>query len=158
MSNLLELDIEFRFFTAPLALGLAVFGWYGPKWLGRFRWVALGVAMPMAIPLALSGMYVVYKWPLERTLDHDEIVAGEPLYAGSRIRFRDSEHTRIELSSCRVSPTFPVFLSLERYGLQAEEITRPGGMARLLPIRQSTAGHAQAARSPPGGVTSLTSY
>ena len=96
MSNLLELDIEFRFFTAPIALGLAVFGWYGPKWLGRFRWVALGVAMPMAIPLALSGMYVVYKWPLERTLDHDEIVAGESLYAGSRIRFRDSEHTRIE--------------------------------------------------------------
>lgn len=96
MSNLLELDIEFWFFTAPIALGLAVFGWYGPKWLGRFRWVALGVAMPMAIPLALSGMYVVYKWPLERTLDHDEIVAGEPLYAGSRIWFRDSEHTRIE--------------------------------------------------------------
>jgi hypothetical protein len=34
--------------------------------------------------------------PLERTLDHDEIVAGKLLYAGSRIRFRDSEHTRIE--------------------------------------------------------------
>jgi len=96
MSNLLDLDIEFWFFTAPIALGLAVFGWYGPKWLGRFRWVALGVAMPIAIPLALSGMYVVYKWPLERTLDHDEIVAGKLLYAGSRIRFRDSEHTRIE--------------------------------------------------------------
>jgi hypothetical protein len=61
MSNLLDLDIEFWFFTAPIALGLAVFGWYGPKWLGRFRWVALGVAMPIAIPLALSGMYVVYK-------------------------------------------------------------------------------------------------
>jgi hypothetical protein len=41
-------------------------------------------------------MYVVYNWPLERTLDHDEIVAGESLYAGSRIRFRDREHTHIE--------------------------------------------------------------
>ena len=55
MSNLLELDIEFWFFTAPIALGLAVFGWYGPKWLGRFRWVALGVAMQWQYRLLSLG-------------------------------------------------------------------------------------------------------
>jgi hypothetical protein len=96
MSNLLDLDFEYWPFIAPIVLGLMLLVWHGPKWLGRSRWVAPIIALPTAIPLALSAMYEVYKFPLTRTLYHNEIVAGRLLPAGSRIRFRDWEHTYFE--------------------------------------------------------------
>jgi hypothetical protein len=96
LASLIYLDIEFWLFTAPVALGLALLAWHGPKRLDRFRWVALTVAIVMATPLSLGAMLRVYKFPRERTLYHDEIVAGQSLYAGSKIRFRDFEHTYID--------------------------------------------------------------
>jgi len=54
------------------------------------------LALPMAIPLALFGMQEASKWQLTRTLSHDEIIAGQLLYADSVVRFRDREHTYVE--------------------------------------------------------------
>ena len=92
----LSFDSEYWFLTAPIVLGLLVLAWRGPKWLGRFRWGGLVIAVPMAMPLALAGMIEVSKLPLTRTLSRDEIVVGQLLYAGSTIRFRDREHTYVE--------------------------------------------------------------
>ena len=95
--SLLPFEIGYWFFAVPTVLGLVVLALRGPKWLGRFRWVALGIlAVPITIPLALFVMREASKLPLTRTLSRDEIVAGQLLYAGSVIRFRDWEHTYID--------------------------------------------------------------
>jgi len=93
---LLSLDSEYWFLTAPMVFGLLVLALRGPNWLGRFRWGGLVIAVPMAMPFALTGMVEASKLPLTRTLSGDEIVAGQLLYAGSVVRFRDRKHTYVE--------------------------------------------------------------
>jgi hypothetical protein len=93
---LLSLDSEYWFLTAPMVFGLLVLALRGPNWLGRFRWGGLIIAVPIAMPLALTGMVEASKLPLTRTLSRDEIVAGQLLYAGSVVRFRDWQHRYIQ--------------------------------------------------------------
>jgi hypothetical protein len=78
--------------TAPIAVGLAIHGWYGRRWLGRWRWIVLAVAALLAAPVAFYGLNIAYDlYALQRTLDHDETVEGLQFYAGSTLRFYDRD-------------------------------------------------------------------
>jgi hypothetical protein len=96
--------VSYWFISVPGALGLAVLGRYGPRWLGRLRWLSLGAAALLTTPFLLAVMFALrdgihsssVRAELLLALDHDEIVAGLPLPAGSKIWFEDAAHTAIE--------------------------------------------------------------
>lgn len=98
------LVVSYWFVSAPSAIGLAMFGWYGPRWLGPHRWVPFSASALLAIPLLLFAIFAVHddikssnaRAKLLRTLDRDEIVAGFSLYAGSKIWFQDAAHTAVQ--------------------------------------------------------------
>jgi hypothetical protein len=60
---LIRLDTEYWFLIAPIALGLIILARHGPKWLGRFRWIPLGLAVVMVIPPVIDADYEI---PLTR--------------------------------------------------------------------------------------------
>lgn len=41
-------------FTAPAAIGLAAFGWYARRRLGRLRWLAFAASALLVIPFVLA--------------------------------------------------------------------------------------------------------
>jgi hypothetical protein len=96
-------DVTYWLITVPAALVLGLVGWYGARWLGGLSWVAFAGAALLAVPFPVAGLLLVVleirdaikQATLQRTLAHDEILAGLPLPAGSRIRFRDKEHSHI---------------------------------------------------------------
>jgi hypothetical protein len=94
-------DVKFWFVTGPAAVALALVGWYGADWLGSLRWIPLGGAALLAIPFPAAALLFMVlairdalrQARLQLTLARDETVAGLPLPAGSRIRFRDETHS-----------------------------------------------------------------
>jgi len=96
-------DVKFWYVTVPAAIVLAFVGWYGADWLGGLRWIAFGGAAVLAVPfpaaallfLVLEIRAAIEAARLRRTLERDETVAGLPLPAGSRIRFRDEDHSSV---------------------------------------------------------------
>lgn len=92
--SLLVLDAEYWPLTVPIALGLAVLGWFGSKWLAR---IAFTVAVVVALPPAVYATNLaVDRLVYQRTIYRDQTVAGVPLYAGSKIRFWNHEQTVID--------------------------------------------------------------
>jgi hypothetical protein len=45
--------------TAPAAIGLAAFGWYGRRRLGRLRWLAFAASALLAIPFVIAVVLAV---------------------------------------------------------------------------------------------------
>jgi hypothetical protein len=96
--------VSYWFLTVPGAVGLATLGWYAPPWLGRLRWLALGVAALLSITFVAAAIVValdeIRSAEISRTymriLDRDETIAGLSLHAGSKIWFRDKQHTEIQ--------------------------------------------------------------
>jgi len=94
--------VSYWFISIPSAIGLAMLGWYRP--LGRLRWPAFGVSALLATPFLLVAMFALQdemrssnaQAKLLRTLDHDEVVAGLELFAGSKIFFQDEAQTAVQ--------------------------------------------------------------
>jgi hypothetical protein len=99
---LILLGALYWFVTAPIAVGLAILGWYGRRWLGRWRWVVLAVAALLAAPVAFYGLNIAYdQYALQRALDRDETVKGVQFYAGSTLRFYDRDQKLFESAELR---------------------------------------------------------
>ncbi len=119
---LAHLDVKFWFLTAPAAIALAMVGWHGADWLGGLRWAAFAAAALLALPFPAAALVLVIRkidadahW---RALDCDETIAGLQLPAGSRIRFHDKAHTRVDsIDLPRVTDILGMRLvgSLKRY-------------------------------------------
>src|SRR5262245_54363476 len=96
-------DVKFWYVTVPTAIVLALAGLYGGDWLGPVCWVAFAAAALLAVPFPVAALLfimleirdAVQRARLQRTLDHSETVGGLPLPPGSRIRFRDKDHSEI---------------------------------------------------------------
>jgi hypothetical protein len=82
---------------------MVLVGWYGADWLRGLRWAAFGAATLLALPFPIAGALVIIGEirsaanlaAFQRTLDHDETLAGLPLPAGSTVRFRDKARTTV---------------------------------------------------------------
>jgi hypothetical protein len=96
-------DVAFWYVTVPAAIALLLVAQYGADWLRSLRWAAFGAAMLLALPFPIAGALVIIGEissavnlaALERTLDHDETIAGLPLPVGSTVRFRDKTRTSV---------------------------------------------------------------
>jgi len=100
---LVYLDVKFWFLALPVAIVLMLTGWHGAHWPRGLRWGAFAAAALLAVPFPAVAVLVMIDEirsaanlaALQRTLDHDETVAGLPLSAGSRIYFRDRAHSSV---------------------------------------------------------------
>jgi hypothetical protein len=92
-------DVKFWFVSLPAAVVLAVMALFGDRWLGVPAWAFLAAAALIALPFpAAAALFVHQKRDARRywrTLDRDQIVAGLPLPARSRIRFAERAHARV---------------------------------------------------------------
>jgi hypothetical protein len=96
-------DVTLWYVTIPAATILVLLGWHAAEWLGTLRWVAFAAAALLLVPFPVAAALFVYgkisaaadAAALQRTLAHDETVAGLPLIAGSRVRFRDRDHSGV---------------------------------------------------------------
>jgi hypothetical protein len=96
--------VSYWFISIPSVIGLALLGRYGHRWLGRLRWLAFGVSALLATPFLLIAIFALQdemrssnaQAKLLRTLDHDEVVAGLELFAGSKIFFQDEAQTAVQ--------------------------------------------------------------
>jgi hypothetical protein len=97
------LDVKFWFLALPAAIVLMLIGWHAAHWPRGLRWAAFGAAALLAVPFPVAAVLVIIDEirsaanlaALQRTLDHDETVAGLPLSSGSRIYFRDQAHSSV---------------------------------------------------------------
>lgn len=138
--SLAVFDLRCWISAAAIVACLAILGWYGAHLLGRYRWIPLGTAALMAMPLAIYLLHEVHdRFVYERTLDHDETVTGLPLYAGSRIRFEDPAHTVIRsVNLSRVTHILGVpFTGRIRHRRGGDS---PGVWAGTLAVDQSISG------------------
>jgi hypothetical protein len=122
------------FVTIPLALALALAGWYGSPWIDGLRFVLIACAAVLTLPFPAAGVLYLYQsydatryW---RTLESAETIADLPLPAGSKIRFADKAHSIvvmielphvIEILGMRLSGT------LKPWKRQGHDVTHWGG-------------------------------